>query len=107
MLYNLQGNRLFFARHPTPTTMNIITDSLFNRTLADMPAITKTTVRYTKVNTRETIETLTVEIPTADVFESGDWLSRRTAGVKFTKVIEWLCARGYNRNGVDMWTSVA
>ena len=48
-----------------------------------------------------------IPITYMDVFESGDWLSRRTAGVKFTKVIEWLCARGYNRNGVDMWTSVA
>jgi len=31
MLYNLQGNQLFFARHPTPTTMSItITSKAIN-----------------------------------------------------------------------------
>ena len=87
--------------------MNITTDPLFNRGISEMPETTKATVRYTKTNSREAIQSLTVEIPTVEVFESGDWLSRRTAGVKSSKVMKWLLDNGYSRNGVDMWFSVA
>ena len=93
-------------------TTNITTDPLFNRQLSDMPKTTIAKVRFTAprkfvFDNPATVDSLEVSIPTAEVFEAGDWLSRRTAGVKFSKVIAWLRANGIERAGLEMSVSIA
>jgi len=96
----------------TATATNITTDPLFNRKLSELPSTTTVNVRFTAprkfaFDNPPTVEAYTLEIPTAEIFEAGDWLSRRTAGVKFSKVIAWLRSNGHERQGLELCVSIA
>jgi hypothetical protein len=93
-------------------TADITTDPLFNRSISDMPETTVAKVSFTApcrfvFDNPATLESIEVEIPTAEVFESGDWISRRAAGVKLSKVISWLRTNGFHRVGFEMRVSIA
>ena len=93
------------------TATDITTDPLFNRSISDMPETTIAKVSFTAprkfvFDNPATIDSIQVEIPTAKVFEAGDWISRRAAGIKLHKVVSWLRASGFERAGFEMRVSV-
>lgn len=95
----------------TNQAYSITTDPLFNRSISDMPEVTVAKVSFTAprrfvFDNPATIDSIKVEIPTLEVFESGDWISRRTAGIKLSKVVSWLRSNGFERAGFEMLVSV-
>ena len=89
------------------TAIDITTDPLFSRSLSEIPETIIAKVFFTSprkfvFDNPDTIDALQVEIPTAEVFEAGDWISRRTAGIKLSKVVSWLRSNGFERAGFEM-----
>jgi len=65
--------------------------NIFNAKLNEFP--TETIVRITYYNDSKLsskINHTDITIPTADIFEQGDFVSRKSAGVKFSLVQNWL-----------------
>ena len=58
------------------------------------------------LDTQATVETVFVELPTKEIWVSGDFASRRRAGITFTLINKALNRREIMRAGLERWISV-
>lgn len=83
----------------------------FTATVSEFPEVTRVQVTFCKprkfaFEDTEPLEEMIVEIPTAEVFQEGDFVSRRLAGVKHGLIQTWLDQSGHTRAGLERWVRV-
>jgi len=83
----------------------------FERPIGDFPEVTRVRVYFKRprrfiADVTEAVETVDVEIPTAEIFVPGNWLARRFAATPAGKIVAALDARGIDRPGLERWLSV-